>query len=113
PYAGCEVGAVAAARPLLLRPVELDVVTSFGRTRAEEAHEGVDHHLPPLRRGYAREAPGLVALQEAQQHAGRAVGRRVVECHLHPGPVAGGLAAEAGVAPERRVVEGVTLDHRA
>src|SRR5438094_4107243 len=70
PHAGREVGPVAAARPLLLRPVELDVVARLGRTRAEEAHERVDHRPPAFRRGHAREAPGLVTFEEAEQHSG-------------------------------------------
>src|SRR5437867_3382674 len=67
PHAGCEVGAVAAARPLLLRPVELDVVAGVGRAWAEEAHERVDHRLPAFGERHARQAPGLVALEEAEQ----------------------------------------------
>ena len=58
------------------------------------------------------ERAGVLALEEREQHAGRARRRRVVEDDLHRALVAGGLAGEAVGPPERRVVDHVALDHR-
>src|SRR5205823_2038311 len=79
PHPGREVGAVAPARPLLLGPVELDVVDRVAGSWPEVATERLEHLAAALVLRYAAEAAGLPALEEAEEHAGRAVGWGVVE----------------------------------
>ena len=55
----------------------------------------------------------MAALEEAEQHAGRAVGRRVVEREPHRAAIARGLPGQPLGAPERLVVDRHALDDRA
>ena len=50
---------------------------------------------------------------EGEQHARAPRGRRVVEDDLDGADIGRGLTGETVVAPERAVVHGVALDHRA
>src|SRR5262249_58609245 len=55
---------------------------------------------------------GGVGWEERRQARGVALGGRVVDPVLARAVVAGGLTREPSVAPERRVEDGVALDHR-
>ena len=105
--------AVAPTGPLLFRPVELGVLDRIGGLRAEELDERADHSGAALVGTDAVELPRCGALEEGEQHTGRAVGRRVVEHDLGRPAVARRLAGEPGITPERRVVHRVALDQGA
>ena len=75
PGAGGEVGAVATTAVLLGHPVAFDVLERTERRVTEVAGEAPEHGVAPLRQGRSGEAPTVVTFQEADEDAGRAVGR--------------------------------------
>jgi len=68
PDARPEERAVAAAGPLLLLPVELDVVGRLGGPGAEIPGERIQDRLAADISADPAEPAGLIALQEAEQH---------------------------------------------
>ena len=99
----------AAARPALLGPVVLDVVHGRARPVADEAGEILEHLRAPLVGRQRRPRRMRGPADEAEEHAGRAVGRRVVEDRVRGPDVGDALAAEPGVAPEGALVDGLGL----
>ena len=85
----------------LLRPVLLDVVDRQARLIADEDGEVLEHLRAALVGGQLRPRCVRGAADEAEQHAERAVGRRVVEDRVRGPDVGDALPAEPGVAPER------------
>ena len=73
--ADLEGGGVGAARPLLRRPVDLDVVDGVAGLVAEEGGEAVEHDGPALVGVHALGLLAALAGEEAHEHAGLAARR--------------------------------------
>ena len=77
--------AVATAAPLLLHPVLLHVLARGARGGPEPLGELGDHRRAPLGERARAPFPGLLALDEAEQHSGGARRRGVVVGRPSPG----------------------------
>ena len=93
----------------LARPGGLEVLRRLARLRPEVVREGAERGVAALGRRAAVEAARLVAADEAEEHAGRAVLGRVVVGDVDRSVERDGGAVEALVAPERAVVDGGDL----
>src|SRR5215212_3934725 len=100
----------AAARPLLMRPVGLEVLPRMPGFRAEELLELGQYRGPPVAPRQAPEMTGGLAADEAEDDPLRGASRRVVECRRDRPVQRQGLPREVVVAPEGLAVDAGDLD---
>ena len=97
--------------------VALHAAERRARLRAEVGREILDDFLIALLARGRGPDPRLVGFDEAHQHTGRHGGRSwvgvgsIVERDAHRARIAGHLPGEAGVAPERPIVDDVHLEN--
>ena len=103
----------AAASPVALRPVGLEVLARMRGLGSEVLLEVPEHGGAPVGVRHRRELTRLVAADEPEDDALRGLARRVVEGRVARPLVGHDAAVQAGVAPERLVVDGGRLDQRA
>ena len=114
PRAGRQVAAVAPAGPLLVGPLLL-----VERRRAARPAGRTGARACRARRRGGRPAPTCRARARGRPRgtrAARRASRRAASCRRSPSPGPASrarLAGQAVAAPERLVVDGVALDHRA
>ena len=107
---GREKAAVAAAGPFLLGPVLLYICLGGTGRVADRLLEVGQHCGLAGGRAHPAGQPGLLALDETEQHSGRAVMGRVVVHQLDRALIRVDVSGEPFLPPERGVVDRLDLD---